>query len=488
MTVTLNIEDEVNIKFDGLPADARRKLVNAFMYEIPGAKFTPSYKLGRWDGMAHHFTIGGSGYIAQLDRIMPILAQMGIGVDHIVDKREKIEISFDPIDENYWANLGKVWPEGHLLAGQPIMLRDYQVDAINTFLKQHQASQILCTGAGKTITSATLVHLCEKYGRTITIVPNKSLIEQTLSDFISVGLDVGVYFGDKKELGKTHTICTWQSFNILDKNKKNSTDDFDKLTEFLHGVKAILVDELHLASGAALTKILSTCAANAPIRWGFTGTLPKEKHQQDIIFACVGPVVGGVSASDLQELGVLAGCHINIIQTQETVAFKSYTDELKFLVSDPTRLDYIAKLCGEIVETGNTLVLVDRIETGKYLEERIPGSVFVSGTVKSKDRKKEYDQVNMATDKIIIATMGVASTGINLPNLHNVMLFEAGKSFVRVIQSIGRGLRKYTDKNFVNIWDITSSCKYSKRHLTERKSYYKEANYEFSVKKIDYKD
>ena len=131
-------------------------------------------------------------------------------------------------------------------------------------------------------------------------------------------------------------------------------------------------------------------------------------------------------------------------------------------------------------------MLVDRINAGKELEKRIPGSVFVSGGTKAQERKDHYDEVADSSDKVIIATYGVASVGINIPRIFNLVLLEPGKSFVRVIQSIGRGIRKAQDKNFVQIWDVTSTCRFAKRHLTKRKKFYKEAKYPFNVQKIDW--
>ena len=148
----------------------------------------------------------------------------------------------------------------------------------------------------------------------------------------------------------------------------------------------------------------------------------------------------------------------------------------------------MSDVIANMAETGNTLVLVDRIKAGEGLLERLGDDVvFISGSMKSKDRKDEYDEVSEATNKIIIATYGVAAVGINIPRIFNLVLLEPGKSFVRVIQSIGRGIRKAQDKDSVQIWDITSSAKFSKRHLTERKKFYKEANYPFTVEKVNYK-
>jgi superfamily II DNA or RNA helicase len=482
----LIIKDEVNIKLEGLELEARRKLANTFKYENPFARYHPAFKLGRWDGTNSLFGIGGNGYLSQLEKIMEILTNMGIEISDVEDLREPVKLKFDAVTEHYWADQGKVWPKGHPDEGNPIMLRDYQVDAINKFLENPQALQEIATGAGKTITTATLSQLCEQYGRTITIVPNKSLVEQTEEDFINVGLDVGVYYGDRKDLGKTHTICTWQSLNILEKKSKNMEHDILTLAEFLDGVRAVIVDEVHMAKAEVLKNLLTKNLSNACIRWGLTGTVPKEAFESESIFASIGPVVGGIKAHELQEMGVLSNCHVNIVQMLDIPEFKGYQEELKYLVTDSDRMQYISKLIKQISESGNTLVLVNRIDSGKFLINEIEDSVFISGEVKTKDRKEEYDEIKTSDNKIIVATYGVAAVGINIPRIFNLVLLEPGKSFVRVIQSIGRGIRKAKDKDFVQIWDVTSTCKFAKRHLTQRKKFYKEAKYPFTLDKVDW--
>ena len=157
------------------------------------------------------------------------------------------------------------------------------------------------------------------------------------------------------------------------------------------------------------------------------------------------------------------------------------------MTTDQGRMDYIAKLTSEIINTGNTLILVDRIAAGEELAARIPNSIFVSGDMKAIERKGHYDEISETTDRTIIATYGVAAVGINIPRIFNLVLIEPGKSFVRVIQSIGRGIRKAKDKDHVQIWDVTGDCKFAKRHLTKRKTFYKEANYPFTVEKVKYK-
>jgi superfamily II DNA or RNA helicase len=478
----LTIRDEVNIKLEGLAVETRRKIVNKLKFDLPYARHMPAYKLGRWDGTKTYFSIGGTGYLAHLDIILPIVENDGYEIE-VEDLREHQDITFTPVTENYWADQGKTWPKGHPEAGTPIVLRDYQFDVVNKFLENPQSLQEVATGAGKTITTATLSHLCEPYGRTMVIVPNKSLVVQTEEDYINLGLDVGVYFGDRKELNRTHTICTWQSLNVLD--KKSYDDDTLSLAEFCEGVNAVIIDEVHQAKAEVLTKLLTQNFKNCPIRWGLTGTIPKEAWEFQGILASIGPVINRVSAYDLQQKDVLAQLNINILQTNDVQVFRSYPEEYSFLVTDPNRLDWIANKIKEVSQNGNTLVLINRIDTGNKLIELIPDAVFVSGGMKLTDRKDEYDEIKTSSDKIIIATYGVAAVGINIPRIFNLVLIEPGKSFVRVIQSIGRGIRKAEDKDHVEIWDITSACKYAKRHLTERKKYYKEAKYPFTITKVN---
>ena len=479
----LIIEDEVNIKLEGVSVDVRRKLSNALKFEVPYARYMPQYKLGRWDGKVAFFGLGGSGYVNHLDIINDVLYKQGYEIVDIEDRRHPVDLKFEAIKEDFWGE--KTWPKGHPAEGETIRLRDYQVEVINNFLANPQALQEVATGAGKTIITATLSKITETNGRSLVVVPNKSLVTQTEDDYINCGLDVGVYFGDRKELGKTHTICTWQSLNILDKRHKYG-DDVLSLAEFLEGVSTVIVDEVHQAKAEVLKNLLTRNMRYAPIRWGLTGTIPKEKFEFEAIHASIGPVIGQISARELQDKGVLSACHVNIVQLIDTPVHTNYQEELKYLVTNDKRIDYLGKLANKIKQSGNTLILVDRIQAGEKLQKLIPDSQFVKGDVKLKDRKEQYDEVKEATNKVLIATYGVASVGINIPRIFNLVLIEPGKSFVRVIQSIGRGIRKAEDKDFVQIWDLTSSCKYAKRHLTSRKKFYKEAQYPFTIEKVDW--
>jgi|TARA_S200000501_G_scaffold278890_1_gene262803 superfamily II DNA or RNA helicase len=479
----LVIKDEVNVKFENLDLKWRQKLHNKFKYQVPYAFHLPSVKLGRWDGKIAFFGLGGTTYLSLVEQILPILEDAGVYVD-FEDKRQLHNFEFKAVDKDYLSHIK--WPKNHPEAGNNIELRDYQVETINKFIENPQCIQEIATGAGKTIITAALCQLVEPYGRTITIVPNKSLVTQTEEDFLACNLDTGVYYGDRKEVGRYNTIATWQSLNVLEKKAKN--EHSTEFKEFCDGINTVIIDEVHMAKADVLKRLLTGPFAHCGIRWGLTGTVPKAEYEFMGIKVSIGDVINKLPAKELQDKGVLANCHVNVLQTQDHPMFKNYQEELKWLTTDSNRMTWIAQTIKDISSSGNTLILVDRISAGEILQKKLKDSVFISGSTKNTERKEHYDEVSTAQSKIIIATYGVASVGINIPRIFNLVLIEPGKSFVRVIQSIGRGIRKAEDKDNVQIWDITSSCKFAKRHLTQRKKFYKEANYPYNIEKIDYEN
>jgi len=480
---TLIIKDECNIKFDGLDPVVRREMVNALKFEVPGARYMPSVRMGRWDGKQSFCSVGGSSFINALPVLLPIVQDAGYEIE-MEDQRSPFDVNFSKANTTLFD--GKVWPEGHELEGKPIVLRDYQVECINYYLKNHQCVQEISTGAGKTILTAALSYLVEEEtgGRTIVIVPNKDLVRQTEVDYVNVGLDVGVYYGDRKDIGSQHTICTWQSLNKLD--KMGDIDGLNVIEAFLDGVNCVICDECHLAKADVLKNLLTGSLACIPIRWGMTGTTPEHLFQEIALEVSIGETINRLTAKELQDLGHLAQCHVNIVQVQDNGGFKSYQEELKHLVTNLARMKFIAERITKISETGNTLVLVDRIKAGELLDDFLDDAIFLSGSDKVETRKEHYEEVAKTDNKIIVATYGIASTGINIPRIFNLIIIEPGKSYVKVIQSIGRGIRKAKDKDFVQIWDFTSSLKYSKRHLTKRKKFYRKVQYPFTVTKVNY--
>lgn len=253
-------------------------------------------------------------------------------------------------------------------------------------------------------------------------------------------------------------------------------------------VDGAVVANCHAAKADMLKDQLSTVFKDVPIRWGLTGTIPKEEHHAVGVKCTLGEVVGELGSKELQDMGVLANLDISILQMQDgPLGFNNYQQELKWLTTDPERIEHIASMIDQISQTGNTLVLIDRIETGEMMTRVMPDWVFVNGSTRGDKRTEHYDEISDSDNRVIVATYGVAAVGINIPRIFNLIMIEPGKSFIRVIQSIGRGVRKAQDKDYVQVYDITSNLKYSKRHLTKRRAFYREKQFPNKVTKIDYK-
>ncbi len=249
-TAKIIITDEVNCKVQGLELDARKALMKKFEVEKPGARYLPSVRLGRWNGKISYFSLGGATHINLLEQIIPIIDNFNYDIELEDLRTYKTTFQFEQIKEDTFAH--KTWPKGHVKEGEPIMFRDYQVEIVNTFLSNPQSLQEAATGAGKTIVTAALSLSVEQYGRSIVIVPNKSLVVQTEEDYVNLGLDVGVYFGDRKEYNKTHTICTWQSLNNLLKLTQSGEADFT-INDFIEDVVCVIVDECFHPDSKVLT-------------------------------------------------------------------------------------------------------------------------------------------------------------------------------------------------------------------------------------------
>lgn len=466
-TCTLVIKDEVNCFFSGIDAQTKRKIKEHFTYYVPGYRHMPKYKLGRWDGRISLFNNGWTFNNLIDEEIIGILDSEGYEID-MDDQREEDVFVPEPIDEESFAFTK--WD------GTEIKLRDYQVAAVNTALDNRCGLLRLATGAGKSYVCAAIAKQFSPGGRIIVIVPTIDLVTQTAESFRDLGVeDVGEFSGNKKDATNV-VISTWQSLR--------------NYPEMMEGVICAIVDECHNAKAKEIQEIMSVAGRDVPYRYGFTGTVPDDDLARNQIIAITGPLIFTKDAWELQESGVLSECHIDVMQSKEDprLDFADYHAEHKFLTTDLNRLEWIAKTTEAIAQSGNTLVLVKNIATGKAIAEYIGDSaVFLSGGTKSEKRKEHYKSINELDGKILICTKGIASTGIDIPRIFNLVLVESGKSFVETIQSIGRGLRRADDKDYVQIFDICASTKYSKKHLTQRKKYYKEAKYPFTVRKVDYR-
>ena len=489
--------DYVRCQVIGLTPEDKTKVYEHFSVFVPTARFTPKYKIGVWDGYNRYFTLTGLFYVNLLPELFSILDMSKYEVEEVYrEDLEEDDYVFNEIDDSF-LNCYK-WPTGHRLENQQVQLMDHQVDIINACLNNHRCVIEAATGAGKTLVALALAKIVAEHGRFIIIEPSKDLTLQTAQVFRDLGFDdVGICGCGLRELTNKVTVCTWQTINSLSKRGKSATLDDDKrqlsadeLKQLVDGTVGLLYDEVHTAKAHEVSKIMETIFKDVPIRWGLTGTVPKAKADYYGVVTGLGPVVHHLESKELQEKGILANCNVNVIRMKDTMEFKEYMDEIEYLSTNLDRLKFIATLVHNITQSsGNSLVLVNRIKTGEVLETLINGMgtncIYIDGSVNSKTRFKEYESIKTENNKCIIATSAIASTGLDIPRLFNLVLMDYGSSFTRTIQSIGRGLRLGKDKSSVNIFDICSTTPFSKKHLNTRVHYYYEKKFPLKVLDID---
>lgn len=346
--------------------------------------------------------------------------------------------------------------------------------------------------------------LCDMYNKaglkTIVIVPNTDLVTQTITELENFDLNVGEYSGDRKNLDAPIVVSTWQS---LQHNPM-----------IMAAFKAVIVDESHGVTGKELQNILNEYGGHIPVRVGMTGTLPKGEADLMTIKAVLGDVLCEIPAHELIEKGWLANLKIRMYCLKENfnvewnkfqktnpdeaakLSFREFVDkmfpdfdaEMSYVRKHNQRTTFIADLVENLRGNakGNTFILVKSVEYGKKLAKMISNAVFVYGKDKKAVRKKIYKLFDDNDNLVVISTFSLASTGLNIKRIFNLVFIDAGKSFTKIIQAIGRGLRRAHDKDSVTVYDIFSDLKYSKRHAAQRKAYYKEQKYEYTSRSIDY--
>jgi superfamily II DNA or RNA helicase len=248
-------------------------------------------------------------------------------------------------------------------------------------------------------------------------------------------------------------------------------------------VNGAVVSNCHGAKAEVIRDLINNHGKHIAFRYGVTGTFPKVETDQYALKCSIGQIIAQVDAAWLIQQGYLSSIDITAIETQDIVEdeFPDYQSEKAYLGRSEERLELLAKMIIEKRdELGNTLVLVNSISQGQALEELIPGSVFLFGESEKDLRAQNYAEYADRDDIILIATVGIASTGISIDRIFCQWLIDIGKSFTRCIQSVGRGLRKKGDKNHIFVFDFHSKLKFSKKHFKKRKDYYTEAGYPIS--------
>lgn len=492
--VTIRINDEVNCVVMGLKKEHREYFWSEYGVHVPGYNFAPKYQMGVWDGKIRFFSKTGQTYLYLLDDIIPRIIRLGYKIK-LSDNRKAAAVHPELIDENFFSNIIDE------KTGKPWVMRDYQVEMVNALISEGNGIGIAGTGGGKTSMTAALALAYEKAAglKSIIIVPDKNLTVQTVREYAFFGLDVGQYSGDKKDLDHQHIVSTWQSLN----NNKTLIQHF--------GV--VVVDECHGAKAKVIKELLVKYGHDIPYRFGVTGTLPKEKSDAMGVHTSLGPKRYEIKAHQLISDGHLANIHIHIFQLKSDLGpeyqqyldddpelplltysqfrdqyFRDWTMEKNYLHGLEDRAQWIADKIEERRSggKGNTLCLVNGIKYGKKLAKMIDGAIFLHGKDQMKVRQEAYGFFKDRDDVVVIATIQIASTGLDIPRIFNLFYIDVGRSFIRTIQTIGRGLRKAHDKDHVNVYDICSDTKHSRRHLGERMKFYKEAKYPNKKHAIEY--
>ena len=468
MKCTIQIADEVNCRIIGLRQEHVNTLWETFGILVEGAYHMPAVQLRRWDGKLRFFEKTGKTYVKILDEIVPYLYSWGYEID-LEDNRERSIVIKDRIDEDFFNIEG-------------FKLRPYQVDVVNALLAEGSGFAICATGAGKTSMCAALSMVLYLNGlQTLLIVPSTDLVKQTVDEFkhhlSAYPGGIGEYSGSKKDIDNPIVVATWQSLQ--------------NVPDYMQYFNAVIVDEAHGAKATVIRDLINVHGKHISHRYGCTGTFPKGKCDQYALKLSIGTILKEIPARWLIDQGYLSEIEIEPVETvDEDPDLPDYASERAYLTQHDERNEALAKAIMEYRDKyGNTMVLVNTqsLAQGRAIASLIPDAVYLDGSSKSELRQEQYKQYADRDDMIVIASAGIASTGISIDRIFCLILLDPGKSFVKCIQAVGRGLRKKGDKFKVFVVDIYSKLKYGKKHWKERQGFYKEAGYPLlKVKKLKY--
>ena len=368
-------------------------------------------------------------------------------------------------------------------------LREYQEEVIKKALKIGRGTCVLGTGAGKTLTTAALI---ENYFQScpdkdtfkcIVLVPDLGLVSQTYEEFN----DVGTTFKMTKWTGKTKPDLT---SNVIICNIGIVQRQFDN-NDWMKYVDLLIVDECHkIKASNKVSKIVSKIKTHN--KYGFTGTLPENNLDKWSIIGKLGPVIYEKTSYELRLEDYLANVNVKVLNLEYKVpprylSDNKYREELDFIYDSHFRNTFLTKLCSKL--ENNTLILVNHISQGVILSEYLTQCenkqiYFIRGEVEVETREDIKRIMEKDNNVICVAMSSIFSTGVNIKNLHNIIFAAGGKSFIRTVQSVGRGLRKHASKNKLVIFDICDNLRYGLRHCEKRKDIYKTEKIKYTESKI----
>jgi superfamily II DNA or RNA helicase len=479
-------------------ASTGQELSEHFCFYVPGYKFMPAYRNRMWDGKIRLFNMRDKTlYCGLVKYLEQFCEERGYQIkEHYINGLSDSHITENIDLEAFITELGPS------VNGVGIIPRDYQIDALSRTIKDGKRLLLSPTASGKSLIIYMALRYFLKYfeGKVLIIVPTTSLVEQMYSDFDDYSkLDDlwnaneechRIYSGkDKINIPQRVIISTWQSIH------KFSGDWF---TEY----GMVIGDEAHNFKAKSLTSILEKCV-NAPFKIGTTGTLDGTQTHQLVLEGLFGPVYKVTTTKDLMDSNALAQMDISILLLKyqdeycKTVSKFKYQEEIDFIVKYGPRNTFISNLA--LDQKGNTLVLFNYVEKhGKPLHDILSKKIekdrklfYVSGETKVDDRENIRAITEEQNDAIIVASLGTFSTGINIKRLHNIIFASPSKSQIRVLQSIGRGLRLSGDDINTKVYDIADDLhwkgtkNYTLNHAAERIKIYSKERFKFKVYDIN---
>jgi superfamily II DNA or RNA helicase len=366
-------------------------------------------------------------------------------------------------------------------ASLKLPLRDYQQTIVSTCLAAGRGVIELATAGGKTLVIATLVETLFKTNNRIKIlivVPDLGLVHQTSSDFESYG----VSFSHSKWTGNNELDL---STNVIIANMGilfSSNSD----TSWIEHVDCLIVDEVHkMRKDNNINKIIEKVRADH--KFGFTGTMPEKNIDCWNIYGIIGPKLFTKKAYELKQENYVSKSKVQVIKLsyKDAPSKMDYRKELEFIMTSSYRNSFLSSLCNKT--SNNTLILVDFLAHGEALFEAIKAKCpskevhYIRGEVEVEDRKKVQDSMEVNTNVVVIAISKIFSTGINIKNLHYIIFAGGGKAKVKIVQSIGRGLRLHEDKKVLIVFDIIDNLNYGIAHGLKRRSLYNQEQIPFAI-------
>ena len=492
----------------------QQELSDFFSFFVPGYEYMPKYKnykgkrrqgyrKGSWDGKMYLYNRDTStlptGLYGYLDQF-------------IQPRNYEIEVEHD----NYYGLPGtntdvhaadlEEWIRQLKLStkGVPIMPRDYQFNGVVQALTEKRAILLSPTSSGKSLMLYLLVRkrLEESKKKILLIVPTTNLVQQMYRDFedYSQMNDFSVEANchrimegrPKHNIKQRVFISTWQSIFRLER-------------EWFQQFGTILGDECHHFTAKSLTGIMNK-AAEADYRIGVTGTLDDAECHKLQLQGHFGRIYRVTTTKDLMDEGSVEQLKINTVVLKypeaEARAVKKmeYHDEMMFLAGHEKRNNFITNMALDL--NGNTLIMFRFVEThGKVLYDLLKEKAhkrrkifFVSGDTDVETRDQVRDIVEKEKNAIIVGSLGTFSTGVSINNLHNMIFAAPSKSLIKVLQSVGRILRKSKDGQQATMYDIVDDLhfrqykNYSLRHGAERAKYFSKERFNNKIYEVSFKD